>query len=237
MRTGKQLIKEFWPQTLLSVLWGLYKVYITTETDNKISVFVTNFSGALFLLSWMFGQVIRINKQQKIEDEFGQVKTELKKLLDQIEKQTQDLIGYATGGDSVAYFQPSFFKPTELTLDVINISKYPVFDFSGEWIDIDESINPEIGKLWTRHNFMLGEIYPNKIAMGVLKFDLTNKDRLRINIFSRTRNGGISQTFRIIKVGGQFKVAYKTTSENFNEVRIPDDFPDYDPKTPEKVFQ
>jgi len=153
MRIFKRIVNEFWIQTVLSIIWGAYKVYLTPI--DKVSVFITNFSASLFLLSWMFGQMVRIKKQQKIEDEFSVVKSDLGKLLEKLESQTKDLIGYSTGGDSIAYFLPMLKGNNLLGLGLTNNTKYPAFDVVGEWIDLDEPIEVSQMKLWTRHRFQL----------------------------------------------------------------------------------
>ena len=73
--------------------------------------------------------------------------------------------------------------------------------------------------------------------MGLIKFDFTNRSQLRGNIFARTRNRNITQQFRIMKVKNRLLIAYQTTSDNFNENIVPEDFPGYDTNEIEKVFQ
>jgi hypothetical protein len=235
-RVLQQLIYDFWPQAIISILWAGYRSYLAKE-DN-FSVFVTNFFPAFFLTSWMYGQVIRIKKQQKLEDEFERVKSEISKLLENIQQQTDYLIGHATGGDSIGYFSPSVQMGTmNLTFDFMNLSKYPVFDIFAEWIDLDERIDPANKVFWTRNRIVLGTIHANKVAVSVFGFDMTTRDRLRINIFMQTRNRSIIQLIRVEKVNGQLKFALKTQSDIFNETRIPEDFPNYIPEEPDKVFQ
>ena len=237
-KTIMQLLREFWIQTFLSLIWAIYKLQFIQQGDNKLSLFISNFMASLFLLSWLFGQFIRVKKQQKIEEEFENVRNTLQGLLTKIEKQTKDLIGFSTGGNSIAYFQPSIPAGTlTLCFDLINTSAYPVFDFSGEWIDLDEPINPEKGKFWTRNNFLFGDIYPSKIAMGLMKFDFTNRTQLRINIFAMTRNRNVTQQFRVVKVDNRLHIAFQTTSNDFKENRVPSDFPGYDADDIEKVFK
>jgi hypothetical protein len=65
--------------------------------------------GAFFFSSWAFGQYMRINKQQRVEDEFQTVKGELQRLLKSLEDQTTYLIGHTTGGDSIGYFMPMVY--------------------------------------------------------------------------------------------------------------------------------
>jgi len=233
-----QLVKEFWVQTILSILWSFYKLNSAQPTEDKISLFITNFSVAFFLLSWGVGQYVRVKKQQRIEDSFDSVKKEIGTLLNKLEVQTKNLIGYSTGGDSIAYFQPSHpYGTTLVTLDLLNKSEFPVFDIFIDWIDLDEKIAPEQKKFWTRNYKSLEHLYPSNIIMGALQFDLANKDQLRINLWITTRNRNIQQQIRVAKVNGVFKFAHKTTSGEFQETEIFHDFPGYDKAHPEKVFE
>lgn len=236
-KIAKQIFKEFWIQTTLSIIWATFKMYNSKETNEYISIFIANFSGSLFFLSWMFGQVFRVKKQLKIEEEFGNIKSDLNILIKNLEKQTKDLIGYSTGGDSIAYLRPSYFNSSELHLDLINISEYPVFDFAGEWIDLDENIDPINNIFWTRNNFVIGDIHPNKIAIGCLRFDFSNRSRLRINVFSRCRNRNITQQIRVVKIEDKLIIAYQIKSDNFNKTNVPDNFPGYNPNNIENIFE
>jgi len=237
MRAFKQIFKEFWIQTVLSLIWAFYKVHIASASENVISVFVANFSASIFLLSWMFGQVIRIKKQHKIEDEFNNVKTELSSLLGKIETQTQDLIGYSTGGESLAYFIPVIYDDNSISLELINNDKYPVFDFVGNWLDQDEQNDSDDFKPHPRYKFNFGNIYPGKLLRKAINFDITGKEFLRIIVSSHTRAGrSVWQQFKIVRVGDNIKIAHKINSGEYNKVEIPTDFPDYNPDSPENVF-
>src|SRR5438128_1395606 len=100
-----QLLREFWIQMAVSLAWATYRASVVS--DERVSIFVVNFSASFFFTSWMIGQIIRIKKQQKVEDEFQNVKSELVKLLDTIREQNRYLIGHTTGGDSLGYFTPT----------------------------------------------------------------------------------------------------------------------------------
>lgn len=234
-RTAGQLFREFWPQLVISVCWAFYRV--AHSSSDLVTVFISNFSVSFFLTSWLWGQVVRVRRQQKVEDEFQNVRAGLQKLLESLQLQTQHLIGHTTGGDSFGYFVPMFFDRNELQLGFQNDSKYPVFDVFAEWIDLDEPTDIPKGKLWTRHRINLGAIYPSRIAMGAVKFDMRGRDRLRINVFIFARNGGLTQEFHVVRVDDWWKVAVRTRSEKFNQTNVPIDFPDYDKENPEKVFE
>lgn len=233
----KQIINEFWLQLLLSVLWGAYKVQVAPAESNLIATFVANFSAALFLLSWMMGQIVRVKKQQKMEEDFFHVKNELRDLLNKLEQQTKDLVGYSTGGSSIAYFLPLIPSNIPIVhLALINTSSYPVFDFWGEWIDLDEPRKSEMLP-FTKHRFELENIYPNRIIENALVFDLTQQPMLRINIFCRSRSSSVTQLVRIAKVNERLVIAYKVESPHYKEQNIPHDFPGYNPDEPDSVFK
>lgn len=238
MRILKQILKEFWIQIAISLIWALYKVYITPTSENVISVFTTNFFASIFFISWMFGQVIRIKKQHKIEDEFKNVKTELNSLLVKIETQTQDLIGYSSGGESIAYFSPVIYDDNSISLELSNEGKYPVFDFVGHWMDTDEKNEFKGLKPHPRYNFNFGSIYPGKLLPKALNFNITGKDYLNIIVWAHTRAGRtIWQKFKIIRVENSIKIAEKIISGEYTKIEIPPDFPNYDPNYPENIFK
>src|SRR5262245_26454363 len=67
MRLAKQLFGEFWIPTLIALTWTFYRWSVSTG-DELILTVVSAFAPAFFLASWAIGQVLRIRKQQKVED-------------------------------------------------------------------------------------------------------------------------------------------------------------------------
>jgi hypothetical protein len=236
-RLAKQIFIEFLPQLLLSVAYGAYAVSTSRNTATSLSTFINAFGPSFFLLSWARGQIVRIRKQQKLEDEFQAVKKELAHLLGSISEQTRLLIGHSTGGDSEGYFVPTISQPLEVQIGFINGSEFPVFDVHAEWIDLDEKgIDLQNGKFWTRNQLAIGTIHPNKIAMRIFTVDMSQRDGARINIFIQTRNSGGHQLLRIAKVGNVLHIATRTKLKNRDETRIPSGFPGYNPDNPDAVF-
>jgi len=240
-RLVKQICIEFYPQFFLSIAYAVYVVW--TSRDNAASSFsvfikfISAFGPIFFLLSWARGQIVRIRKQQKLEDEFQVVKKELGNLLSSITEETRVLIGHSTGGESEGYFIPTIFQPLMVQFGFINSSEFPVFDVHAEWIDLDEpNIDPRSGKLWTRHQLAIGTIHPNKVAMGIFAIDTSHRDLVRISMFIQTRNSGGQQLFRIAKVNGTLQIAIRTMLKNRNETQIPDGFPGYKPDNPDALF-
>lgn len=237
MKVLKQVGKEFGLQILASLLWAMYGIYLAAPGESKLNIFVSKFFSALFLLSWIAGQFIRVKKQQKVEEEFLSVKQRIEHLIEKLELQTQHLIGYATGNGSIVYFQPMLSGEGRLSLGLTNRSDYPAFDIRGHWIDLDEAIDPENNRLWTENHFVFGDLYPNQINLSIIKpFNLEHLNILNINIFIRTRSGGTSQEFRVTKNGEKILVAFRTRSGKFVQTSIPDDFPNYNPLDPQAIF-
>ena len=111
----------------------------------------------------------------------------------------------------MAYFQTTHpFQTPFICFDLFNRSEYPVFDIHAELIDLDEPIDPENGKFWTRHRVSVPSLYANKILMQSYRFDMSARQRLRVNIFIQTRTHNLVQQYRIAKVGDRFHYAHKT---------------------------
>jgi uncharacterized protein YoxC len=66
-RIGKRLVHEFWVPFLVASCWTLYRYHVSIEGD-VISTVVAAFAAAFFLASWATGQVVRVKRQQAVED-------------------------------------------------------------------------------------------------------------------------------------------------------------------------
>ena len=160
-------------------------------------------------------------------------------LLKRIEKQTNDLIGYATGGDSYPVFTPTVFVGTLVVQFALqNISTYPVYDIHSHYIDLDEPVNIRAGRYYTRHPHFLPSLYPNKYICPVWAFDMTHQDRISIQITIRTRSTGVVQQFRMFRIGTRILIAEKTEAGGkVVTCHVPDTVPNYNPADPESVFR
>jgi len=178
-------------------------------------------------------------KQAKVEQNLTGIEGRLVSLVSSLEGQTKDLIGYSTGGDSVAYFQATHpVRTKQINLNLINQSDYPVFDIYAEVIDLDEPIDPEKDKFWTRHKVSVPSIYPSNVMVQAYHFDMSSRDLLRLNVFIHTRTKNLIQQFRIAREGERFFYAYKTECEGkVLEQQIQGDFPGLDVANPESVFK
>lgn len=237
MKLAIRLLKEFWLPATVAVAWTIYNIR-TAGSVWDVKTLINVFGPSFFLASWATGQFFRVQKQAHIEKNLTSIEGRVENLVTRMEKHTQDFMGYTTGSDSVAYFTPIITGPGVLELGLINNSTYPVFDVQAEVIDLDEPIDPQKGKFWTRHRFVLGRLYPSRIVMGAYRFDLSNRDRLNINIFIQTRTQGLTQQLRITKKPDGISIATKTTAgEKVIECRVPEDFPGFNPADPDAVFK
>jgi hypothetical protein len=239
-RVTKQLVREFWFQTLLSLAWAVYSVGGIPDDSVMWRAFATNFGGALFLLSWFLSQVVRVRRQLRVEDR-------LEALLAKLSEQTKHLVGYATGGDSYACFSPVLTK-SGFGLYIVNMSHYPVFDLWTEYVDVDElaTIDPANPAFPDRHSKAVGYIYPN-MALGVpnpmtgqpaiYEINMAGRDEMRINLFLHARNGVTTQRLKAVRVEGQLRIAYEVRSRAGGiEQRIPANFPGFNPDDPASVL-
>jgi len=237
MTIALRLLKEFWLPALVASAWTAYNLR-TAEAGWDLKTLINVLGPSFFLAAWATGQFFRVQKQANVEQNLTSIENRVESLVTKLEKHTQDFLGYATGSDSVAYFRPMFTAPGIVELGLHNPSAYPVFDVHAELIDLDEPIDPDSGKFWTRHRFSLQSLYPSRIVMGAYRFDLRDRERLRVNVFIQTRTQGLTQQFRIAKTADWFSIAIKTTAgENVIERTVPDDFPGTNSADPDAVFK
>jgi hypothetical protein len=237
MKLAIRLLKEFWIPAVVAAAWTAYNVRTAGPTWD-LKALINIFGPSFFLVSWATSQFFRVQKQAAVERNLTSIESRVESLVTRLEKHAQDFIGYSTGSDSVAYFIPMITGIGIVELGLMNSSSYPVFDVHAEAIDLDEPIDPEKGKYWTRHRFSLQSLYPNKIVMGAYRFDLANRARLNINVFIQTRTQGLTQQIRIVKAPDGISIAVKTTAgERTIERNVPETFPGFDPADPDAVFK
>lgn len=235
MQIARRLLREFWLPAVIAVAWTAFNVNSTSSWDVKAVVNI--FGPTFFLISWATGQFFRVQKQLGVDKNLTSIETRVKSLLDRLEQHTTDFLGYTTGGESWVTFTPAISRKDEIGLMLLNQSKYPVFDIYAEAIDLDEPIEPEKGKLWTRHRYVAQSLYPSKAILETYRFDMTGKDRLKINIFIQTRTKGIIQAFRVARVDNWYSIAIRTIVEGQTiEQTVPENYPGRDPANLESVF-
>ena len=235
MQIARRLLREFWLPALVAIAWTGFNAYTTNSWTLKGIVNVLGPS--FFLASWATAQFFRVQKQVGIDKNFSSIEARVTTLVERLEQHTTDFLGYSTGGDSWASFMPAISARDTMELILHNESKYPVFDIYAEAIDLDEPIEPDKGRFWTKHRFVLQSLFPNKAVMGAYRFDLKGRERLKLNVFIQTRSKGLTQAFRVARVGDWFAIAIQTTVDGkvVNQ-NVPENYPGFDPADPAKVF-
>ena len=162
-----------------------------------------------------------------------------------VENQTKDIIGFSRGEESPkAYFKGYISTGPPLTFNImfVNESKYPVFDIVGEWIDLDVDVEPENIKIRAGAlpsigtSFIIEQVYPGKVMMGIASFDFSGRNELRLRVFANYRSGQSTAEFRVFKVGNTLKIASQVVAGEYTNVVIPEDFPSQYAQEPEKLF-
>lgn len=231
-----RLLKEFWLPALVAGLWTGFNLY-TAPTNWGFKTLVNVFGPSFFLASWATGQFFRVRKQALVEKNLSAIDQRLEGVVSRLEQHARDFAGYTIGAEGFASFSPMIREKGFIELGLSNLSAYPVFDVQAEVIDLDESIDPDNGRFWTRHPFYVPSLYPSKMIMGAYKFDVSGRQRLRINIFLQTRSGGATQQIRVDNSGDWPLIAIRTANGDKEiELSIPDNFPGYDPQNPSELF-
>ena len=224
-----QVVKEFWIQFLISIIWAGYKIKWNFSTDNAIIDAITNFGASFFLLSWFIGQFLRIKKQQKIESHFEAITTDLKDLIQELEKSVSKIISNITGSESFAYVQIGNINKEKDYGQVVILQsgESPVYDANMEMLNYGISSDKDYG----RFSLHLGVLKPN-MAHTSSQIPLIKLDKNRIEHFNfsfSTRGGSFHTTLKMKFYKGKWFQAHRTVSMTLKKVlkvHIPENYPD-----------
>lgn len=213
VRIFLQLAKEFWLPFLLALAWTAYNANKGSGGDwdgaTVNAAFVTFFG-----IAWWFGQWNRVKKQQKVEDGLGDITHNVKRLIDDLDKKTADLVGHVTGGDGFCFVLGLGHNMPALVGD----NKYALHDLSATLIDLDEmakNASRPAGDRYTGRRFEIGTLVS---GTGVRWQDIVNldggKERRYFNINFTARNGQFYQYVRLALVDGEWKRAERVFRAN-----------------------
>lgn len=162
--------------------------------------------------------------------------------LDKIQEKTDTLVGYATGQNGFVEIMPMLVSNTDLRLGIHNSSDFPAYDIVGNYIDLDTEWVMDLLKMpyepFRRPGvtFVVPTLYPHKLFPEAVRFDLSNRGFLNVNISLKTRGKTTMHEMRVI-IDGRPKIALKTIIHDESpKYSVPDDFPGYDPESPQGVF-
>ena len=127
MNIAKQLFREFIFQFIVSLIWAYFATKDLLESEYTIFVYLKNFAACFFLTSWFSGQLLRVIKQQKVENSLSAVLRKLESVAENINSVYKDIKGYSVGGDSFCYVDVAIIGDNEM-ITVDHIGNYPLYD-------------------------------------------------------------------------------------------------------------
>lgn len=226
----KQLLKEFWIPLLGAVLWTLTSWLvgsIDVQGWKKATVGVVGtFAPAFFFLSFLTGQFFRVNKQLKVEGSFTAVEDRLTALVGHLEKQTQDIVGHATGGESYCWVMTSLdgTKSDHLLFMAMHVGDYTLEDIDIRVADLD-ALKEGSCDLRDDRFFKIDRLLPgtNHVFGG---FPLNGRSKRSFNIFMHSKNGRVVQEVRLVRGENGWSQAMRVSRGHETLLEsVPDDFP------------
>ncbi|MBF0466229.1 MAG: hypothetical protein HQK88_04740 [Nitrospirae bacterium] len=217
MKIVKQLLKEFWIPLLGSTVWLLFNIFGNSSKKNLcVKDVLTLFAPAFFFISWLTGQIFRVIKQSKVEENFSLMDTRFNKLLLTFEKKTNEMICNLTGGDSFTYFAIGSLNSNTNTgiLTAIHVGEYPHYDVTARILDLQKfekiKSNPTLENLAECSiNIDLGILTHGLGKMFEQPWNVEHENKQSYNVTFTARNGSYSQKIRLKKVNGKWQQATK----------------------------
>lgn len=158
-----------------------------------------------------------------------------------VNRQSKEIVrGFTTGGDSWVDLNP-VLTTNGFGILVHNRCEYPVFDICIRIFDYDRDVIFDPSDLFSVTDdpvVSVGKLGPSRmIAANVYEFDMSDRDRVRANLF--VSSGGPNSTYEIVAVRDQGKIRFAqrlTVDGEVKSLDVPDDFPGLDQDDPEAVF-
>ncbi|MDU9028689.1 hypothetical protein [Pseudomonas mediterranea] len=198
--TALQLVKEFRIPFVVATAWTTYAVW---GPEVSFKSFISTFGTSFFLASWMTGQIFRVRKQAGVENSLSQVQSRIELVTEQLEKQTKQLIGHVTGGDSFVYFKVIAHGDDSSTWMATHggDDDYPVYRAKATIVDLDIfDATVALGRADEADTHVsIGDLLPQSFRI-IRTHDLGDVDARSFNIFMTAGNGRIQQKLRMRRV-------------------------------------
>lgn len=206
MKIAWQLLKEFWFPLLAALGWAIFNIHSENAGEWDLTKIVNIFGPTFFFLSWALGQFFRVKKQSKVEQNFASMETRLQDLVSKVEHQTDEMLAHFTGGDSFAYLSFSNFDDDRdvCLLSIHCKGRYPMYEVSARIVDLNKI---DAGFFDSSTTKELGNLVPSSFKILPGSWNLSHALSHHYNIFFNARNGGYSQTEKIIKIDGSWENA------------------------------
>ena len=231
----RRIFKEFWLPASAAISWTTYNWY-SSPTAWDLAKIINVFGPSFFLMSWASGQFFRVKKQALVEKNLSTIDQRLESVLSRLEQHARDFEGHTIGTQGLAHFMPMIWEPGFIELCLTNESKYPAFDIQADLIDLDEPIDRNSGKYWTRHAYSCATLQPSRLIRAAYRLNIQGREQLRINVFVNTRGGSVTQEIRVDNSRSRPLIAIRTRRGEETVVEIPDGFRGYDQSNPDAIF-
>lgn len=208
---GYQLLKEFIIPVLITLCWVLW------EGKGKLNYdYVGKFSLLVMSISYLFLQWHRVKKQLRTDRGLSTLEGGVTAMLQKIELATKDIVGYATGGNSLCWLEPSGLHSLTGEFVIHHQGKYPLRDIIIRVVDLERFATSEHYMEAIAENlFTLNLIIPGHVRIITLNsaFERSDGNRRGFNIFFTTPSGSYTQLLRIARVDGVLKCAVRLVSD------------------------
>lgn len=224
----KEILKEFWFQFIISIIWAGYKINWEFATHDAILNAITNFATSFFLLSWFIGQFLRIKKQQKIESHFESITLDLKKLIEELQKSVNKIISNITGSESFAYVTIGNIHNDNTVGQVVILhsGEFPIYDATMEILNYNITSDKDYGRL----RIFLGNLKQSRAhTSDEIPLIILDKNKTEhFNFTFSTRGGAFYTTIKMRFHQDKWIQAQRTVSLTDNKVlkiNIPANYP------------
>jgi hypothetical protein len=216
----KQLISEFLIPLIIALVWSIYNLYDLPKDKVSIKSAINIFGPTFFFASWLVAQVFRVRKQQKVEGGLKSIDENIKKTLIELDKKTQDLASYITGGDSACYISGAP-QANNIINDpfVVHIGNHPIYEVHARIVDLQllEKIKDNItleNLRATEEHIEVGNLIPGHGKSIRNPINLGDGETRSFNIFYTARNGSFTQLLRFRKSNGKWLYAMRVMRED-----------------------
>lgn len=214
-RTLVRVIKEVWLPAGLAVCWTIYS--LASKGKWNWADAGQTFGGAFLFLGFFAGYVVRSHKVVLDQDRHATLLERQESIVTRLEQTAQDVMNYATGGDSYAYGSHFFFSGGRLNLAIIAIEgKYPLYELR---VAVSDA-NARAALFARKKSVSLAEIEKTHIAsldfgavptsMGhrrELDLPLSRERTNRFDLSWTSRNGTWYQRLEVQYVDGRWQWA------------------------------
>ncbi|XDD52165.1 hypothetical protein AB3N59_19610 [Leptospira sp. WS92.C1] len=202
-----QFTKEFGIQFIISIVYAYFNTdtlssFEVSDLAKYFSQYITYFSASFFFISWITGNIVRINRTIKTESKLSDIEKLISKTVDE---RIQSLFGFMTGKDSFCYidiFGSDPYEGGQFIPILIHHGENPVFNVN---IELEDKI---LNRYKTKN---YNELNKND-SMIINEFITSNHSEanpIRWNVIIKSRGGKFREEILVDFVNNRWKKRYK----------------------------